>query len=257
HPFLDSLPSSPAIFGSNELGAIAEKIVFITTQDSAIAGVAQELSDVLADRPKFVFHVSGALSSSVLRPLSDLGIRVGSIHPLVAISDPVSGAARLRDARFCIEGDEEAVQLAKEIVAKLGGKSFSIDTKFKTLYHASAVISSGHFVALIDIATGLLGKCGMEKAEAKEVLLPLIESTALNIKEQSLSDALTGPFARADLETLLDHIDSLRENASPEELEIYLHLGDRSLSLAGEKQADQKRIDQMREIISDAHKSVS
>ena len=43
---------------------------------------------------------------------------------------------------------KKAVEAAKKIVDALGGKSFSIETKYKTLYHASAVTACGHLVAV-------------------------------------------------------------------------------------------------------------
>ena len=159
------------------------------------------------------------------------------------------GKERFRNAFFCVEGDAKAVETAKNIVGDLGGKSFSIGTKYKTLYHASAVTACGHLVALIDAAIEMLSKCGLDEEEAKNVLLPLIESTIENLKTQTTSEALTGTFARADFETFEKHLETLRENVSDEALEIYLNLGERSTHLAEREGANRENLEKIRETI--------
>jgi predicted short-subunit dehydrogenase-like oxidoreductase (DUF2520 family) len=57
-----------------------------------------------------------------------------------------------RDVYFCVEGDARAVRIARMLVAQLGGRSFTVTSESKPLYHASAVRASGHVVALFDLA---------------------------------------------------------------------------------------------------------
>lgn len=243
------------ILTENEFNQISSDIVFITTQDFEVKKVAENLAKNLSDKP-IVFHTSGSLSSEVLQSLRTIGCQVGSIHPLVSVSDPVLGAGRFQDAYFCVEGDDEAVKVAQEIVEKLGGKSFFIETKYKTLYHASAVTACGHLVALIDVAIEMLTKCGLDEKNAQEILLPLIKSTVENLLTQTTTDALTGTFARADVATLEKHLEVLQENVSTEALEVYLQLGNRSAHLAKEQGADAENIKKMREKISLAKKNL-
>ena len=231
----------PKIINSNDLSVIASDVIFITTQDSEIETVARRLEKELSHQP-FVFHTSGALSSEILKDLRSVGCQVGSLHPLVSVSDSVIGADKFAGAYFCVEGDAEAVEIGQGIVKKLGGNSFSIETKFKTLYHASAVTACGHLVALIDAAIEMLTKCGLETAVAQSILLPLIKSTVANLETQSTAASLTGTFARADAATFEKHLETLRENAAPEILEIYLQLGLRSIPLAEKQGADAARL---------------
>jgi len=224
---------------------ISSQIVIIATQDSEIAGVAGNLASTLQNRP-FVYHTSGALSSSILSELATRGCPVGSIHPLVSISTPAAGAASFRGIRFCIEGTSEAMIVAAEIAADLGGESFSIDTNFKTLYHAAAVTACGHLVALFDMSVEIMGKCGLSEADSRATLLPLVASTVRNLADQSTAAALTGTFARADIETFTRHLIALNQNVSEELLEIYLLLGERSLELAARKGVSSERIELLR-----------
>ena len=236
---------TPRIVAFETLVKLESEVIFITTQDSNIPSVAAELADKIYGQP-FVFHTSGALSSLSLKALQEKGCVTGSIHPLVSISKPELGPERFRDAYFCVEGDEKAVSLAKDIVADLGGRSFHVDTKFKTLYHAAAVTACGHVVALFDAAVEMMTECDLSPETSKEILIPLVASTIQNLSQQSTAEALTGTFARADTETFTRHLTALNENVSDELLEIYLLLGERSLDLAAKQGASEERIETLR-----------
>lgn len=246
---VDNCVSIPKVTRFEDLPEVSSDVIFITTQDSEIADVSADLARRVRNKP-FVYHTSGARSSSVLSDLKAIGCRTGSIHPLVSISSPELGVERFRGAYFCVEGEEGAVVMAETIVADLGGISFSIDTKFKTLYHASAVTACGHLVALFDAAVEMMSKCGLGSEEAKKILLPLVKSTVQNLNEQNTSAALTGTFARADLETFNEHLKALNENVSDELLEIYLLLGERSLELAARQGVSAEKIESLRAKVS-------
>ena len=231
----------PELLSSNELSEISSETILITTQDFEIEDAARQLAEKLKHKP-FVFHTSGSLSSDILQTLKDAGCRIGSIHPLVSISDAVLGAKRFADVYFCVEGDAESVAVAEKIVSSLNGKSFRVATEYKTLYHASAVTASGHLVALIDVAIEMLGKCGLDETDAREIFLPLIKSTVENLQTQTTSAALTGTFSRADVKTVENHLKILRENVSTEAVEIYVQLGMRSAHLAERQGANPAKL---------------
>ena len=243
----DVLKRKPNIILFENFSEISSEIIFITAQDFEIENAAKNLAGKVKDNKPIVFHTSGSLSSEILKPLKNIGCQVGSIHPLVSLSDPVFGAERFEDAYFCIEGDTEAVKTANEIVAALGGMSFSIETKYKTLYHASAVTACGHLVALIDTAIEMLTKCGLSEPQAQVTLLPLIKSTIENLEVQTTAEALTGTFARADVKTFEKHLSALEENVTDEALAIYLQLGARSAHLAERRGAN---ADNLKEILA-------
>jgi len=249
HSNVDSLiaglPNPPDVTTLDALGDVSSDVIFITTQDSHIVAAAGALAKKVMSSP-IVFHTSGSYSSSILDELKKAGSRTGSVHPLVSISKPELGPERFRNAFFCVEGEPAAVEMGKQIVADLGGRPFSIDTKFKTLYHASAVTACGHLVALFDAAVEMMTKCGLSADESKNILMPLVTSTVQNLNEQSTAAALTGTFARADIETFTRHLTALNENVSDDLLEIYLLLGERSLELATKQGVNQERIDTLR-----------
>lgn len=220
-------------------------VILVTTQDSEIANAAKSSAPLVVGAP-VVLHTSGAYPSSILGPLAERGCPVGSMHPLVSISSPELGPERFRGAYFCVEGDKKAVEMARKIVNDLGGRPFTIDTQFKTLYHAAAVTACGHFVALFDAAVEMMTKCGLSAENSKEILYPLLLSTVQNVGEQSTAAALTGTFARADIETFTHHLSALNAVGDDELLEIYLLLGERSLELAAKQGVSPARIDSLR-----------
>ena len=249
------LKSKPRIFNLADAEKIESKIIFICTQDTEIGNVAEILRAKLKGNP-FVFHTSGALSSEILNELKKIGCRTGSIHPLVSVSDSSRGAENFRGAFFCVEGENEAVEIAEKIVADVGGESFSIATEYKTLYHAAAVTACGHLIARLDAAFQMMEKCGLGDVQAKRILLPLIKSTIENLEQQTPAAALTGTFARADAETFARHLETLEKNVEPEILELYLLLGLRSLPLAKKQGAKAENLNRIQKELLLAKKNL-
>lgn len=223
------------------LGDLPESdLLIISTPDDAIPSVAAELSEAQRGmrRGRTALHTSGALSSEVLSPLAEAGFHTGSLHPLVSVSDAASGPASFRSAFFCLEGDRAALRVARSIVHDLGGRDFSVTAANKALYHAAAVMASGHIVALFDIAAELLTECGIDQANARRVLRPLIQSTAKSLLVSEPARALTGTFARGDLATVRKHLSALAKPDRSEALKIYQLLAYRALKLAAKNGLD-------------------
>ncbi|MEO6655907.1 MAG: DUF2520 domain-containing protein [Pyrinomonadaceae bacterium] len=246
---VQKLSPSTTVTTLDDLSEVSSDIIFITTQDSNILPAAKSLVPKIRKSPT-VFHTSGSYPSSILDNLKSAGCKIGSMHPLVSVSLPESGASRFRNGFFCIEGQPEAVESGKQIATDLGGTPFSIDTKYKTLYHAAAVTACGHLVALFDAAVEMMSKCGLSPDASKDILMPLVTSTVHNLSEQNTAAALTGTFARADIETFTRHLTALNENVSDDLLEIYLLLGERSLELAAKQGVSPERIDTLRTKVS-------
>jgi predicted short-subunit dehydrogenase-like oxidoreductase (DUF2520 family) len=248
------IPAKPLALSSDELDRVpASTILFITTPDDSIEETAARVAATIKEKGKrrTALHTSGALSSHALKSLKAAGFQTGSMHPLVAVSHAVAGAESLRRAFFCIEGEKGAVHVARRIVRDLGARSFSIDTRKKTLYHAAAVMSSGHMVALLDISMEMLARCGLTERQSRSILMPLVESTLHNLKERAPAEALTGSFARADVETIGRHLESIRKEEMPDALEAYRLLGKRSLHLATQPGANAEALEAILKLLND------
>ena len=229
------------------------QVILITTPDDQLPSVTKHLRalNVNKRRTRVALHTSGALSSKVLSPLSDTGWRVGSIHPLVSVSEPVAGAKLLVSAFWCLEGDRQALQQARSIVKDLRGHSFSINSSAKPLYHAAAVMSSGNIVALFDTALDLFERSGLKRDRAHEVLIPLLQSTIANLIESSPSKALTGTFSRGDVATVERHLKALDGKQLRDARELYRLLGRKSLALAKENGLDKNAVRKIGELLDE------
>jgi predicted short-subunit dehydrogenase-like oxidoreductase (DUF2520 family) len=241
----------PQVLAANQLMNLGRtELILIATPDDAIAKTARILAGLFqGQQGRTVLHTSGALSSAVLSPLAEKGFYTGSMHPLVSISDPVSGAQALRGAFYCLEGTRQAKLVAQSIVRDLSGRSFSIKPESKALYHAAAVMASPHLVALFDLATEMLAACGLNKGDAQKVLLPLLESTVNNLKASDPQKALTGTFARGDVATVRRHLSALSGKDLTQAREVYKLLGLRSVQLAKSAGSDPDRISKITELL--------
>jgi predicted short-subunit dehydrogenase-like oxidoreductase (DUF2520 family) len=215
----------------------ASDLILISTPDDAIAETAERLSQTLkTGKGVTVLHTSGALASDVLDALKKIGCNTGSIHPLVSISG--SGASSFEQAYFCLEGSRNANGIARSLVVDLEGHSFTIARKDKALYHAAAVMASPHLVSLFDLAAGMFAACGIRKREVRKILAPLLESTVNNLGRSDPEKALTGTFARGDVETVRRHLVALAPKQFAAAREVYKRLGLHSLELAAKNGLD-------------------
>ncbi|MFN2531980.1 MAG: Rossmann-like and DUF2520 domain-containing protein [Pyrinomonadaceae bacterium] len=238
------LAGSPQALSEKQLVRLsAANVYIIATPDEQIPTVAKSLSQIhsKAIDSCTALHTSGALSSSVLANLKKKNWHTGSLHPLVSVNEPISGAKALRNAYWCVEGDEEAVNTARQFAKDLKGHTFTVKAENKPLYHAAAVMASGNVVSLFDVALQMLVKCGLTDKEARDAFLPLLESTLRNLRSSNPSEALTGTIARGDVSTLLNHLKAL-ESTDSDTLMLYRLLCRHAVVLAKKKGLSQERL---------------
>ncbi|MFZ5644940.1 MAG: Rossmann-like and DUF2520 domain-containing protein [Bacillota bacterium] len=210
-------------------------LVFITTPDREIENVSRYLADRGAVvKGTIIAHTSGAHSSDYLAGVRENGGLAVSIHPLQSFADVATAMENLPGSYFALEGDPEAMPLARRVVEDLKGKAFYIEAKDKALYHAAACIASNYLVSIMHFSTGLYEKFGLTRKEAYEALLPLIQGTINNIEKVGPVLALTGPVARGDITTIEGHLPALT-CVGREEENLYRVLGRYTVRIAMEK----------------------
>lgn len=208
------------------------EVVWITTPDRAIGTVAGVIAAAGGFSPgQHVFHASGALSADILAPARKKGAHAASIHPLQSLTSETR-PSDLRGCSFALEGDEEALPLARRMVSDLGGEVLPLRAQDKMLYHAAASITSNYLVVLLELAVRLLEKCGVQRGNGTSALIPLAEGTLANIERLGVRDALTGPLARGDVVTVRGHTDALRSIDDREAADLYARLGRCAVGLA-------------------------
>ena len=200
-------------------------VVLITTPDDVIADACR----IIADHDGFkknaaVLHCSGALPSTILAPAREAGALTASMHPLQSFAAARTDINPFNGINMAVEGDGQAVALATRMAQDLGAKVHTIKTEGKTLYHAAAVAASNYLVTILDLALKMLQAAGMEPADGFAILKPLIEGTLNNIEKIGIPEALTGPIARGDVDTVSAHIDHIVAQV-PELKDLYCRLG--------------------------------
>ena len=96
----------------------------------------------------------------------------------------------------------------------------------------------------------MLSSCGLSRRRARQVLLPLVESTLANLKLQDPKLALTGPFKRGDAATIRKHIAAMRSADLHDALAAYALLGRRSLAMAKDRRINPSRQQAIAQILS-------
>jgi predicted short-subunit dehydrogenase-like oxidoreductase (DUF2520 family) len=171
---------------------------------------------------------------------------LGTLHPLIAVTDAPGSLENLRGAAFGVEGDEPAVKSATRLVKMMGGRTLRLAAESMALYHAAAVIGSNYVVALADLSRSLLVAAGIAEDDAQMALMPLMTSAVRNLVEVGLPSAMTGPVVRGDVESVERHVAALTRSA-PEVLDIYRRLGREVLRIARKRvpELDGRAVEQM------------
>ncbi len=189
-------------------------LAVIAVPDSAIAAVAAAIEP---DPAAVVAHLAGSLGTEVLDPHP----RRAAVHPLASLPDAVIGARRLQSGCwFAVTGDE----LARRVVADLGGRVLAVAGADRAAYHAAAAVASNHLVALLGQAERIADRAGVPF----EALLDLVRATVANVAEVGPSAALTGPAARGDEATIARHLEAI----DPDERAAYEAMADQARRLA-------------------------
>ena len=220
-------------------------LVFITTPDSAIAGVAAGIN---WRNGQGVAHCCGAASTELLTAAADAGASVGAMHPFqtfAALPDPADAARRLSGVTFAVAATGWLADYLPTLAERLDGSAITISDDLRPLYHASAVLSCGYVATLLDAAVSLWVRMGFTEAEGVRAAAPLVRATIDAIAAVGPAAAVTGPAVRGDAETIATHLAALAERA-PELIALYRELTLASLPLAQAKGVDAAALAQLR-----------
>ena len=187
--------------------------LFLTVPDGTIGEIWDDMRN-LPIKNKNICHCSGSIPSTVFFDAENRGAYRYSIHPLYAISSKTTSYPDLGKACFTIEGSDAHLAELKALFSEMGNTVVAISPDSKALYHAAAVMVSNQIVALADMGTALLVKCGFSEAAAAEALSPLLLGNAQSVAEKGAVNALTGPIERGDAQTVSKHLQEIRKFAA-------------------------------------------
>ena len=246
-----SLTSSGYYSKSEELINLCD-LIFITTPDGVIKSVAEGVELPSLTGKTFV-HMSGAHSSQLLESLKAKGAEMASLHPIQSIADVETSVAQLKSTVFSVEGSETAVEQLSDLMEQMNNTYFVIKSEQKTLYHMAACTVSNYLVTLVDMGLSMYESIGIDREVAYKALYPLIRGTIENLKHMDTKEALTGPIARGDINTVNAHLLAVHDKNTED---FYRYLGKATVQMAKEKSnADQEALGKLEELLDDEVKS--
>lgn len=185
----------------------ASAAIFITVPDGKIKSVYDEIK-FCGIEGKQICHCSGSLSvNDTFSDISDYGAAGCSVHPLFPVSSKLESYKVIKNAFFCLEGNENAIAEWERLLNSFGNRTRIINSADKSKYHAACAISSNLVCAVIDTSLSLLEQCGFSRNDALSALYPLALSNISNVFSKDTAQALTGPIERNDISTVKKHLE--------------------------------------------------
>jgi len=227
----DELASGLPFVAAAEIDELvaSSDIVFLAVADDVIEQAAR----AIAWRPgQAVVHLSGGRGLDALIAVTEAGGTAGCLHPLQTFpgdETPAAARARFHGIACGIEAPPPLDAVLAGIVEALGGRSFRLEYIDRMAYHAAAVFVSNDVVAAMVAASRAWALAGLPASEARGALGALLTASAAAITERPLTEALTGPIARGDVETVRGHLAALE--SEPELRALYRGLGAELLRL--------------------------
>ena len=207
--------------GRGERPARCDAIV-LCVPDAEIAAAAE----VVTAAAPLVGHTSGA---TPLAALAHAGVPGFGLHPLQSFAHP---GVRFEGAGAAVAGTTpEALAFAVSLAERLGMRPFEIDDEGRAAYHAAASVASNFLVTLEAAAETIAAGAGLDRDEARELLMPLVRQTVENVAELGPEGALTGPVARGDEATVEGQRAAVQQSA-PDLLPLFDELVERTRALA-------------------------
>jgi len=198
--------------------------------------------------------LAGAYGRELLAPAAQAGAETGAFHPLQTFAGRADPAA-WHGVAVAIEADPPLATELASLTRRLGAEPFRLDPDQRPLYHAAAALAANGLVALVGGAAELLGRAtGLEREAAVRHLTPLLRGALSNLEHLGLSQALTGPVARGDRQTLERHVAALARE-TPEWLALYRALAEAMLPLARERAANDRERLAALDALADWHTS--
>jgi predicted short-subunit dehydrogenase-like oxidoreductase (DUF2520 family) len=213
------LPGVP-LLPADEVVARAD-LVLLAVPDDELGPLVAGLAGTGVWRPgQLVAHTSGAHGVGVLAPAAGAGALPLALHPAMTFTGAPEDLDRLPGTSFGVTAPEPLLPVARTLVREVGGEPVEVAEEARPLYHAALVVGANHLVTLVNEATDLLRRAGVEHPD--RVLRPLLEA-ALDNALRSGDAALTGPVSRGDAGTVTGHLRTLAEHA-PDSVAGYVAL---------------------------------
>lgn len=187
----------------------AADIIFITTPDSCIQNVCEQIVEILK-RGGIVVHCSGVLSAEILSSARKKGCAIARIHPIKHITSAQKAVETFAGTHCVFEGDKATYERMKVLFTSMGSQLIYMDYQKDYKYHTACVFATTYPQLIIAGASLLYEACGMHRGEAIHLARNLaVESLKSISKDKEYRDFVEGPIKRFDLETLQKNLKSI------------------------------------------------
>lgn len=183
------------------------ELLLLALPDATLAPAAAALA--ARDQARVVLHVAGALGAAVLAPLRARGSAVGSWHPLRAFPEPVRDPAAAVGTFFALDGDAPAIALGERLTRALAAECALVPESQRSLYHGAAALAAGGVTTLLAAVSSLAERMSLPAAARRGYLELARGALAAACDANDPADAITGPVARGDEETVERHLEAL------------------------------------------------
>lgn len=197
------------------------ELVLLAVPDDALADLVAGLAAAGHwQTGQLVVHTAGRYGTKVLAPATQAGAIALAIHPAMTFTGMSMDLERLTDCAFGVTASNMVLPIAQALVVEMGGEPVVIAEENRPIYHAALAHASNHLVTVAGQSAGLLASIGIEQPE--RVLSALMRASLENALASG-EGALTGPVARGDVQTVLEHKHALNsEDITQDTREAYL-----------------------------------
>ncbi|MCK5941425.1 MAG: DUF2520 domain-containing protein [Planctomycetes bacterium] len=206
-------------------------VVVFAVGDGDLDGAVRAAVAAGGRRCSLWLHTSGRHGLDVFAPGAALGIRVGSLHPLVPFSAS-AGTAGMAGAPALLQGEPRSISLLRRLCDLLGLEAIVCGEHDRVLYHAACALAANGTTALFGLARDLIARAGgLDEEDAARVVQALAGAAVTNSRRYGAGPALSGPVRRGDAATVQVHLDRLQQRA-PEAVDAYRSLMRLALGLS-------------------------
>lgn len=187
--------------------------VLVTVRDDDLPAALDSLTTLPADT--VVLHASGVTD------VDRVGAHpTGTFHPLVPLANPDAGETMMRGAWIGVDGDAEAIAIARRLAGAIGAHVLEIPPGAKAGYHAAAVIASNFPIVLAAAAEREMRRLGVDPETAHGAVAHLMWTSIEHVEALAPERALTGPVSRGDVGTIERNLAALADDPAVRDLYV-------------------------------------
>ena len=210
------LPDAPILTADAVVNGA--ELVLLTIPDDVLPGFVEGAAKAGLFRPgQIVIHTAGHFGVAVLDPATRCGALPLAIHPIMTFTGTAMDIERMQGAIFGVTAPKLIMPIAEALVLEIGGEPASIAEGDRSAYHAALAWSANFLNVLVAEGMDQLRTIGIE--EPSRALAPLLNAVLDNVL-RSGDQALTGPIARGDAQTVAEHLRVMNEQ-SPQVRDAY------------------------------------